>query len=64
MNSWSLAKQQGVALIAVMMVVAFVVLIAVSMSGRLQLELQRQINLQQRQQSLWLALGAEQFIQR
>ncbi len=57
-------KQQGVALIAVMMVVAFVVLIAASMSGRLQLELQRQINLQQRQQSLWLALGAEQFIQR
>ena len=56
--------QQGVALIAVMMVVAFVVLIAVSMSGRLQLELQRQINLQQRQQAIWLALGAEQFIQR
>jgi general secretion pathway protein K len=53
-----------VALIAVMMVVAFVVLIAVSMSGRLQLELQRQINLQQRQQAIWLALGAEQFIQR
>lgn len=57
-------SQSGVALIAVMMVVAFVVLIAVSMSGRLQLELQRQINLQQRQQALWLALGAEQFIQR
>ncbi len=57
-------NQRGVALIAVMMVVAFVVLIAVSMSGRLQLELQRQINLQQRQQSVWLALGAEQFIQR
>jgi general secretion pathway protein K len=34
------------------------------MSGRLQLELQRQINLQQRQQAIWLALGAEQFIQR
>lgn len=58
------SSQGGVALIAVMMVVAFVVLIAVSMSGRLQLELQRQINLQQRQQSIWLALGAEQFIQR
>ncbi len=57
-------SQRGVALIAVMMVVAFVVLIAVSMSGRLQLELQRQINLQQRQQAIWLALGAEQFIQR
>lgn len=64
MNNRLLRKQQGVALIAVMMVVAFVVLIAVSMSGRLQLELQRQINLQQRQQAIWLALGAEQFIQR
>lgn len=67
MNSQRTPKvtaQRGVALIAVMMVVAFVVLIAVSMSGRLQLELQRQINLQQRQQAIWLALGAEQFIQR
>lgn len=64
MNSRLPLRQQGVALIAVMMVVAFVVLIAVSMSGRLQLELQRQINLQQRQQAIWLALGAEQFIQR
>lgn len=64
MNTRRSLRQQGVALIAVMMVVAFVVLIAVSMSGRLQLELQRQINLQQRQQAIWLALGAEQFIQR
>lgn len=57
-------QQRGVALITVMMVLAMVVLIAVTMSGRLQLELQRQINTQQRQQALWLALGAEQFIQR
>lgn len=64
MNKLRSLRQQGVALIAVMMVVAFVVLIAVSMSGRLQLELQRQINLQQRQQAIWLALGAEQYIQR
>lgn len=64
LNHRSGRSQRGVALIAVMMVVAFVVLIAVSMSGRLQLELQRQINLQQRQQAIWLALGAEQFIQR
>lgn len=53
--------QQGVALIAVLMVVALVVVIAVSMSGRLQLQLQRQLNLQDRQQALWLALGAEEF---
>lgn len=57
----SLARQQGVALIAVMMVVALVVVIAVGMSGRLQLQLQRQLNLMERQQSLWLALGAEEF---
>ncbi len=53
--------QQGVALIAVLMIVALVVVIAVSMSGRLQLQLQRQLNLQDRQQALWLALGAEEF---
>lgn len=57
-------RQSGVALITVMMVLAMVVVIAVTMSGRLQLELQRQINTQQRQQAMWLALGAEQFIQR
>lgn len=57
----SFARQQGVALIAVMMVVALVVVIAVGMSGRLQLQLQRQLNLMERQQSLWLALGAEEF---
>lgn len=54
-------QQQGVALIAVLMVVALVVVIAVSMSGRLQLQLQRQLNIQDRQQALWLALGAEEF---
>lgn len=54
-------QQHGVALIAVLMVVAFVVVIAVSMSGRLQLQLQRQLNVQERQQALWLALGAEEF---
>ena len=54
-------QQQGVALIAVLMVVSLVVVIAVAMSGRLQLQLQRQLNLQERQQALWLALGAEEF---
>lgn len=57
-------QQRGVALIAVMMVVALVVVIAVGMSGRLQLQLQRQMNLQDRQQALWLALGAEEFTRR
>lgn len=60
-RSSGVRRQSGVALIAVMMVVALVVVIAVSMSGRLQLQLQRQLNLMERQQALWLALGAEEF---
>lgn len=60
-RSAGMQQQSGVALIAVMMVVALVVVIAVSMSGRLQLQLQRQLNLMERQQALWLALGAEEF---
>ena len=56
-----LQKQRGVALIVVMMVVALVVIIASSMGSRLQLQLQRQLNIQQRQQMLYLALGAEEF---
>lgn len=56
-----LQRQRGVALIVVMMIVALVVIIAANMGGRLQMQLQRQINLQERQQLLWLALGAEDF---
>lgn len=61
MRGAGLKQQQGVALIVVMMVVALVVIIASSMSSRLQLQLQRQLNIQQRQQMLYLALGAEEF---
>lgn len=53
-------RQSGVALVVVMMIVAFVVVIAVGMSGRLQLQLQRQVNLQQQQQAYWYAIAAEQ----
>lgn len=54
-------RQRGVALIVVMMVVALVVIIAASMGSRLQMQLQRQLNIQDRQRMLYLALGAEEF---
>ena len=53
-------RQAGVALVVVMMIVAFVVVIAVGMSGRLQFQLQRQQNLQQQQQAYWYGIAAEQ----
>lgn len=43
------------------MIVALVAVIAVGMTGRLQLQLQRQQNLQQQQQAFWYAIGAESF---
>lgn len=54
-------KQHGVALLTVLLIVAIVAVIAVGMSGRLQLQLQRQQNLQQQQQAFWYAMGAEAF---
>lgn len=61
MTKTRLGRQRGVALIVVMMVVALVVIIAASMGGRLQMQLQRQLNIQDRQRMLYLALGAEEF---
>lgn len=54
-------RQQGVALVTVLMIVAIIAVIAVNMSGRLQLQLQRQQTLQQQQQAFWYAIGAESF---
>lgn len=55
------SQQQGAALITVLMIVAIVVVLAVDMSARLQLQIQRQHNLQQQQQAFWYAMGAEAF---
>ncbi len=58
-----LNKQKGVALIVVMLIVALVMVIAVQMSGRLQLNVARTTNLKANNQAYWYALGAEQFAQ-
>lgn len=57
----SLAKQSGVALIVVMLIVALVTILAVEMSGRLQLNIARTSNVKANNQAFWYALGAEQF---
>ncbi|NRA83392.1 MAG: type II secretion system minor pseudopilin GspK [Gammaproteobacteria bacterium] len=54
-------RQQGVALITVLLVVALVVIIASSMTGRLQLIANRTINQQLYQQGLWSGLAGEQL---
>ena len=56
-----LGRQQGVALIIVILIVALVSVIATEMGGRLQLHVQRAINIRDNNQAYWYALGAEQF---
>ncbi|WP_068546222.1 type II secretion system minor pseudopilin GspK [Thalassotalea crassostreae] len=57
----AIAKQTGVALITVMLVVAFAVVIATKMSGSLMFQLQRAENINSNQQAYWYAMGAEAF---
>jgi len=57
----SLQKQRGVALMIVLMVVALVAVLAVDMGSRLQLQIQRTMNLKDNNQAYWYALGAEAF---
>ncbi|WP_333606955.1 type II secretion system minor pseudopilin GspK [Arsukibacterium sp.] len=54
-------KQKGAALITVLFVMMIVMVLAVNMSGRLQLQIQRQSNQVQQQQAFWYAMGAEAF---
>jgi len=58
----SLQRQQGVALITVLLVVALVVIIAANMTGRLQLLMSRSINAQMSQQGLWSTIAGEQLV--
>ena len=55
------AKQQGVALMIVLMIVALVAVLATEMGTRLQLQVQRTMNLKDNNQAYWYALGAEAF---
>ncbi|MFT5162877.1 MAG: general secretion pathway protein K [Alteromonadaceae bacterium] len=58
----TLKKQGGVALISVLFVVALGVIIAVEMSGRLQLQIQKAGNLSGNRQAYWYAVGAESLV--
>ncbi len=57
-------KQQGVALITVMLIVALCVVIASQMTSRLQMQMQRSTNISFNQQAYWYAMGAEAFTKR
>ncbi|WP_157981839.1 type II secretion system minor pseudopilin GspK [Aliidiomarina soli] len=55
-------KQQGVALITVLLVVALVTVIAVGMSGRLQSQVTRAHSMEQAEQGYWHWLSAEELV--
>lgn len=57
-------KQQGVALITVMLIVALAAIIAAQMTTRLQMQMQRSVNISTNQQAYWYAMGAEEFTKR
>lgn len=54
-------KQNGVALIVVMLIVALITILAVEMSARLQINIARTINVKANNQAFWYAMGAEQY---
>ena len=54
-------KQQGVALIIVLLIVAIVSVLATEMGGRLQLQIKRASNIKENNQAYWNAMGAEQY---
>jgi len=55
------SRQQGVALMIVLMIVALVSVLATEMGTRLQLQVQRTMNIKDNNQAYWYALGAEAF---
>ncbi|MGB1262107.1 MAG: type II secretion system minor pseudopilin GspK [Cognaticolwellia sp.] len=56
-----LSRQNGVALITVMLIVALIATLATQMTARLQLQMQRTSNMGSNQQAYWYAMGAEVF---
>lgn len=54
-------RQQGVALMIVLMIVALVSVLATEMGSRLQLQVQRTMNIADSNQAYWYAMGAEAF---
>jgi general secretion pathway protein K len=57
----AMKKQQGVALITVLFIVALTALLATKMTGNLMLQTQRSSNIAFNQQAYWYAIGAEAF---
>ena len=57
-------KQQGVALVTVLLIVALAAILATEMTARLQLQMQRSTNIIFNQQAYWYAMGAEAFAKR
>lgn len=53
--------QQGAALLIVLMIVALVAIIATEMGARLQLQVQRAINIKDNNQAYWYAVSAEEY---
>lgn len=54
-------RQRGVALLIVLMIVALVTVLATEMGRRLQLQIQRTVNIKDSNQAYWYAMGAESF---
>ena len=61
MNHNAPKHENGIALIVVLLIVSIIVVIAVEMSTRLQLNVARTLNLKSNNQAYWYALGAEHF---
>ncbi len=57
-------QQLGVALISVMLVVALAAILAGQMTARIQLQMQRSINISFNEQAYWYAMGAEALAKR
>jgi len=57
-------KQKGVALITVMLIVALASVLAMQMTTRLHLQMQRTSNISFNQQAYWYAMGGEAFAKR
>ncbi len=59
-----LSSQRGVALLIVLLIVALVTVLATEMGARLQLNIQRTVNLKDNNQAYWYAMGAESLARR
>lgn len=54
-------QQKGVALVLVLLIVALVSILTTEMGARLQLQVQRALNIKDNNQAYWYAIGAEEF---